>query len=87
MVTPEYDVSGKWADYALLRTDGKPAAVVEAKRLGEPLGAHQTQMLTYAVAAGISYAGLTDGDHWELYDVFQRGHAGEEADTQCLYRR
>ena len=30
-------------------------------------------MLNYANAAGIEYAGLTDGNHWELYKVFQPG--------------
>ena len=33
VVTPEYNVSGRWADYALLGTDGKPAATLEAKKL------------------------------------------------------
>ena len=73
MVMPEYKVGNKSADYALLRSDGKPAATLEAKRLGEPLGSHWVQMLTYANASGIEYAGITDGNHWELYDVFKRG--------------
>ncbi len=34
VVTPEFKVSGGWADYALLRSDGPPAATVEAKKLG-----------------------------------------------------
>ena len=34
VVTPEYKVSEGWADYALLRPDGRPAATVEAKKLG-----------------------------------------------------
>ena len=72
VVTPEYKVSEGWADYALLRPDGRPAATVEAKKLGETLAAHRMQMLNYANAAGIDYAGLTDGNHWELYDVFKR---------------
>ena len=73
MVTPEYKVGNKSADYALLRPDGKPAATLEAKKLGEPLGSHWMQMLNYANASGIEYAGITDGNHWELYDVFRRG--------------
>ena len=77
MVTPEYKVSGGWADYALLRPDGQPAATVEAKKLGEALASHRMQMLNYANAAGIDYAGLTDGNHWELYDVFKRGQLEE----------
>ena len=66
MVTPEFKVSGGWADYALLRSDRPPAATVEAKKLGEPLASHQMQMLNYANASGIDFAALTDGDHWEL---------------------
>ena len=71
VVIPEYKAGGGRADYALLRTDGQPAATVEAKKLGEMLRPHRMQMLNYAVASGIKYAGLTDGDHWELYSVFE----------------
>lgn len=73
MVTPEYDVSGRKADYALLGGSGTPSATVEAKRLGEPLASHRMQMLNYSNASGVEYAGLTDGDKWELYEVFKRG--------------
>ena len=71
-VIPEYPVGGYKADYALLRPDGHPAATVEAKRLGEPLETHLMQMLTYANASGVKYAGITDGDNWALYDVFKQ---------------
>ena len=77
VVTPEYKVSDGWADYALLSPDGRPVATVEAKKLGTVLAAHRMQMLNYANAAGIDYAGLTDGNHWELYDVFKRGQLEE----------
>lgn len=70
LVLPEYDLQGKRADYALLGADGKPAAFVEAKKLGESLDAHRMQMVNYANMAGVAYAGLTDGDRWELYRVF-----------------
>ena len=71
-IIPEFKVSDGWADYALLRDDGKPAAMVEAKKLDEPLKpAHRAQMLKYAIELGIPYTGLTDGNHWELYNVFQ----------------
>lgn len=73
LVIPEYAISGKWADYALLQPDGKAAAVIEAKKLGESLDSHRMQMLNYANAAGIEYTGLTDCNHWELYSVFQKG--------------
>ena len=73
VVAPEYRVGGGWADYALLRPDGEPAATLEAKKLGESLVAHRMQMLNYANMAGIKYAGLTDGNHWELYKVLEPG--------------
>ena len=72
-VALEYRVGKQKADYALLGSDRKPAAVVEAKKLGEELEAHLDQMLTYANRAGIEYAGVTDGDRWELYSVFEKG--------------
>ena len=76
VVLPEYAVSGR-ADYALLREDGRPAAFIEAKKLGEPLDGHRMQMLNYSNASGVDYAGLTNGDDWELYSVFERGPLSE----------
>jgi predicted type IV restriction endonuclease len=73
LVTPEYNVSGRKADYALLKPHGQPAATVEAKKLGESLESHRMQMLNYSNASGVEYAGLTDGNRWELYEVFERG--------------
>ena len=70
LVTPEYDLSGQRADYGLLSADQKPVALVEAKRLGESLMSHRMQMVNYANMSGVAYAGLTDGNHWELYKVF-----------------
>ena len=77
VVTTEFDVEGRRADYALLRSGDKPAATIEAKRLGEPLHTHRMQMLNYANAKNVDYAGLTDGNVWELYDVFKRGELHE----------
>ncbi len=71
LVTPEYASNGR-ADYALLSPDGPPAALVEAKKLGEALEPHRMQMLNYSNASGVAFAGLTDGSHWELYDVFRK---------------
>lgn len=70
LVQPEYDLSGYKVDYALFGVDGNPVAVVEAKRLGETLGSHVLQLVTYATLSGAPYACLTDGDRWELYTVF-----------------
>ncbi len=44
LVIPEYASNGR-ADYALLGSDGNPAAFIEAKRLGEGLKTHRMQML------------------------------------------
>ena len=71
LVTPEYASNGR-ADYALLSPDSPPAALVEAKKLGEALEPHRMQMLNYSNASGVAFSGLTDGNHWELYDVFRK---------------
>ena len=77
VVLPEYDVSGRKADYALLGDNGSPSATLEAKKLGESLASHRMQMLNYSNASGVEFAGLTDGDKWELYEVFKRGQLEE----------
>ena len=77
MVFPEYDVSGRKADYALLGSEKTPSATLEAKKLGEALAPHRMQMLNYSNASGVEFAGLTDGDKWEFYEVFKRGQLEE----------
>ena len=37
------------------------------------MDSHRLQMLNYSNAAGIRYAGLTDGSVWELYEIFKQG--------------
>ena len=71
MVTPEFRVDVGWADYALLGVGGKPAAVVEAKRLGSIVENHLEQAVGYCIQQGIAYAGVTDGSHWQLYRTFE----------------
>ena len=75
MVVPEYAAGGGIADYALLKVmpdENTPViAFIEAKRLNEPLESHRAQMLNYANMSGVKYAGLTNGDRWELYEVFK----------------
>ena len=69
----EYRVGQQWADYALM-SDGQPVAVIEAKRLGSNLEDDEMmQVLNYANRDGIDYMIVTDGDRWEMYEVFQRG--------------
>jgi len=69
IVIPEYDVSGRRADYALLGQNSLPAATLEAKKLGEPLQSKLEQMSDNADRVGVKFAGITDGDQWELYEV------------------
>ena len=75
MVIPEYAAGGGVAYYALLKVmpdENTPViAFIEAKRLNEPLESHRAQMLNYANMSGVKYAGLTNGDRWELYEVFK----------------
>ena len=69
----EYRVGQQWADYALM-SDNQPVAVIEAKRLGRGLEDDEImQVLNYANRDGIDYMIVTDGDHWEMYEVFKRG--------------
>ena len=68
-VTPEYQAGNGRADYALLGPDGNPRAFIEAKRLNEPLDAHQDQVFKYTWDQKLFYGGLTDGNRWVLEDV------------------
>ena len=71
IVQLEYRVKQGRPDYALM-SKGKPLAVVEAKRLGSDLGDDQImQALAYANAGGIPYMIITNGDTWEMYEVFK----------------
>lgn len=73
LVTPEYSVGNGRADYALHGSESIPAAMVEAKRLGHALSDDERmQMLNYANARGVRYAVITDGNAWELYEVFKQ---------------
>ena len=73
LVTPEYSIGEGRADYALHGSEAIPSAMVEAKRLGHALNDDERmQMLNYANARGVRYAAVTDGDVWEVYEVFKQ---------------
>ena len=72
LVTPEYRVDVGWADYALKGPGDKPAAVIEAKRLGTFLENHLSQAVGYCIEQGVAYAAVTDGDRWQLYRTFDQ---------------
>ena len=78
LVRTEFNLNNGRADYALLDTDEKPVTIIEAKRLDESLGTtdRRMQMLTYANFSNVSYAGLTDGNQWVLYKVFDQKSLG-----------
>ena len=74
LVTVEYrlkDSKAQRPDYALIGPQGTPSILVEAKNLKEKLSDHTNQVVNYAVIEGIKYAVITNGDSWELYDVFK----------------
>ena len=60
------------ADYGLMWAN-EPIAVIEAKRLGKSLKDNETkQANTYANENGIPYIIVTDGNRWEMYEVFKQ---------------
>ena len=69
MVIPEYRSGSGSADYALLNSDsGKPAMMVEAKKLGTPLRDQVlAQGINYCLMEGTNHFAVTDGASWEIY--------------------
>ena len=71
MVELEYRVGQQRADYALI-SNGRRVALIEAKRLGNDLEYDEImQVLNYANRDGIDHIIVTDGDRWEMYEVFK----------------
>ena len=81
-VVPEYPLNPKFADYALLGADGKPAIFVEAKRLNAPLADGLGQAIGYCVARGTPYFCVTDGRLWALYEAFRQVAMDEKLVTR-----
>ena len=61
------------ADYALLDSQQKPIALVEAKSLGTDLGLAQDQLFEYGSGEAVPYAIATDGAHWAVYKRERQG--------------
>ena len=70
LVALEYRAGVGWADYALKGPGNRSAVVIEAKRLGTFVENHLDQAVGYCIQEGIAYAGVTDGNHWQLYRTF-----------------
>ena len=69
LVIPEYSSGGGRADYALL-SNGRPAVMVEAKKLGESLSLSViSQVLNYCLIEGTAHFAITDGRRWEIYET------------------
>ena len=74
-VTPEYNVGNGRADYALNGSEAIPAAIVEAKRLGHNLSDDERMQPDAELRERqrvVRYAVITDGNVWELYEVFKQ---------------
>ncbi len=72
-VFPEYNkVVGGRADYALLNSENKPVAILEAKKLSNLNTNDLIQVTNYAFHSGIKYALATDGDRWIVTDAFKQ---------------
>ncbi|WP_151087543.1 hypothetical protein [Hymenobacter baengnokdamensis] len=70
MVEPEHTVQNKQSlDYVLKTCDGAVLAVIEAKRLGEPLDrlGHVGALIGYAFSLKPTVFFITDGLHWHCY--------------------
>ncbi len=78
LVRMEYLVQSKRADYALVNEGPTPSAFVEAKNLGESLESHREQITTYSNMQGVKFACLTNGDVWEVYDVYKQAPLEEK---------
>ena len=83
LVLPEYESGKGRADYALLGCDGKPAMMVEAKKLGSPLRDDapkdsRAQALLYCLMEGTGHFALTDGGRWDIYETNRQGTIDEK---------
>lgn len=72
-VIPEYPVTNGSADYALFGQSMKPAVIVEAKKLGTPLGGAINQVINYCMQDGYEHFSVTDGRCWQLYETNRKG--------------
>lgn len=70
-VQTEYSTGDGRADYAMFsRGDTNvPRLVIEAKKLGRPIGDGINQSITYCVGRGIPYFVVTNGGDWSAYET------------------
>ena len=70
-VQTEYSTDDGRADYAMLAgaDPSRPRLVIEAKKLGRPIGDGINQSITYCVGRGIPYFVVTNGREWAAYET------------------
>lgn len=83
-VEVEYSTGKNRVDYALLGEDRKPLVLIEAKKLSEDLNSHRTQMLTYCTEVGVRYGVMTDGNCWDLYNLWNATTLDERRELQII---
>ena len=71
-------------DYALLGNDRRPVVLIEAKKLDEDLNSNRTQVLTYCTELGVRYGVLTDGNCWDLYNLWQEAPIDDRLALQVI---
>jgi hypothetical protein len=69
-VRPEFPTETGKPDYALI-WEGKPRIMVEAKPLGADLREARLKGINYTNAKGVPFFICTDGNLWEVYEVFR----------------
>lgn len=72
VVVREYSIRGRRVDYALVGKFGKPAVLLEVKRVGK-IEVGEGQLFEYAFHGGAPIVVLTDGRNWWLYYTFGEG--------------
>jgi predicted type IV restriction endonuclease len=81
-LTAEYQVKGEFADYGV-RVDKQLFAFVEVKRVSQKLNAtHLRQVESYALKNGVSWAILTNAQHWQVYHV--QALTGEQSELTLV---
>ena len=83
-VDVEHGAGKKRVDYALLGNDRRPVVLIEAKKLDEDLNSNRTQMLTYCTEVGVRYGVLTDGNCWDLYNLWQEAPIDDRLALQVI---
>ena len=72
VVVREYSIRGRRVDYALVGKFGKPAVLLEVKRVGK-IEVGEEQLFEYAFRGGAPIVVLTDGRNWWLYFTLGQG--------------